>query len=64
MKKVQLVNPWSGACPPDMNLTWDDIKIWESEHVHPNTRSAWISEAMKAFQDGDGKTLGSMIIGS
>lgn len=32
--KVQLVNPWNNANPPDMNMTWLDIVQWAENNVH------------------------------
>lgn len=64
MKRVQLINPWSGALPEDKNLTWDEIHAWAQEHVHPDDLPGWLRRARQAFRDNDGAELGAMIIGS
>lgn len=63
-KRVQLINPWSGALPEDKNLTWDEIRAWAQEHVHPDDLPGWLRRARQAFHDNDGAELGAMIIGS
>ena len=62
--RVQLVNPWSGACPDNMLLTWKQVSSWAKENVHYSYYDEWIKEARKAFRNDDGETLGIMIIGS
>ena len=61
---VQLVNPWSGAMPPDRVMTWPEIKTWARENVHERDRAAWLKVARWRFRKGDGDGLGKMIIGS
>ncbi len=63
-KRVQLVNPWSKALPPDRNMTWAEIKTWCAENVHPRNQDEWLKEARTAFRANDGEQLGIMIIGS
>ena len=64
MKRVQLINPWSGSLPEDKNLTWEEIREWAQEHVHPDDLPGWLRRARQAFHDNDGAELGAMIIGS
>ena len=64
VKRVQLINPWSGALPEDKNLAWDEIRAWAQGHVHPDDLPGWLRRARQAFRDNDGAALGTMIIGS
>ena len=64
VKRVQLINPWSGAMPEDKNLAWDEIRAWAQGHVHPDDLPGWLRRARQAFRDNDGAALGTMIIGS
>lgn len=61
---IQLINPWSGAQPPDAVYTWSDIVAFCREYIHPIDHKEWIAEARRAARNDDGKTLGIMIIGS
>ena len=63
-KRVQIVNPWSGAFAPGFNLTWEEIGTWAEKHIHTSDMAEWLKEAKKAFALDDGETLGKMIIGS
>jgi hypothetical protein len=63
-KTVQMVNPWSGAEPPDKCWTWREVVAWITENVAASDRPAWLADARKAWRRGDGKALGVMIIGS
>lgn len=64
VKRVQLLNPWSGAMPEDKNLAWAEIRAWAQGHVHPDDLPGWLRRARQAFRDNDGAALGTMIIGS
>lgn len=63
-KRVQLINPWTGAQPADRNMSWQDIERWAGDHVAPRDLDGWLSEARTAYDDDDGDQLGVMIIGS
>jgi len=62
--KVRLINPWTGATPPDKEMSWLQIKGWGQENVHPRDLEEWLAEAKKAYANHDGDQLGIMIIGS
>ena len=63
-ESIQLVNPWTGAYPPDMMLTWNEIVEWCRQYVHPTYQSDWLRQARVAARNDDGEALGVMIIGS
>ncbi len=63
-ERVQLVNPWSGAEPPDRNMSWSEIRAWAAESVHERDRGSWLRAARRYYRRQDGAALGRMIIGS
>jgi hypothetical protein len=63
-KTVQMVNPWSGACPPDRCWTWAQVKAWGIDAINDRDIDDWLREARRYFYAGNGKALGRMIIGS
>jgi hypothetical protein len=62
MKKVVLLNPWTGAEVKAM--TWNEIEAWARKFIHYQNRDEWLNDASDAFDNDDGETLGNMIIGS
>jgi len=62
--QVQLVNPWSGALPPDRVMTWEELREWAVDNVHERDRAAWLRAARRYYRRRDGAALGRMIIGS
>jgi len=58
---VQLVTPWSGATPPDRNMSWTDIRAWAADSVHERDRNAWLRAARRYYRRNDGAALGRMV---
>ena len=58
---IYLVNPWSQA---QIEYTWAQIKEHIGNYCHPSEINSYTRKARELFKDGDGTTLGSMIIGS
>ena len=63
-ESIQLVNPWSGAYPPDRIMTWAQIVAWCRDSVNPADQADWIRQARQAARNDDGDELGMMIIGA
>lgn len=59
---IPIINPWTGDV--SMIMHWDEIVLWAEDGVAQCDIREWLDTARAAYDAGDGKALGRMIIGS